>query len=298
MRRLADGKGSFAMTGVLFMQSDSDPVVSLVDRSRAPAGREVIVLVGIVRGDRGDCFSFGRRFFENGAHRKHSHHHVTRMSTTAGSPQRRRKKLWLAPSASARKHRRRRNASADAPQPDPGASRRVAAAARRSTAAELTLSTMQESRTITRKSASNLALAFVLLPKARRDAMSALYAFCREVDDVADEDPCRWKSAANNWPPGARTSAAAVTERRRRNLRSTANCNRSSGISSAVRLFDELIKGCEMDLDIKRYEDYEQLGAILLPRRVRGRPVEHRDFRLPQSQPAAITRSISARRCS
>src|SRR5881394_3780739 len=47
---------------------------------------------------------------------------------------------------------------------------------------------MQESRTITQKSASNLALAFVLLPKAKRDGMSALYAFCREVDDVADEE--------------------------------------------------------------------------------------------------------------
>src|SRR5215831_8241630 len=44
------------------------------------------------------------------------------------------------------------------------------------------------SRTITRKSASNLALAFVLLPKVKRDGMSALYAFCREVDDVADEE--------------------------------------------------------------------------------------------------------------
>ena len=47
---------------------------------------------------------------------------------------------------------------------------------------------MQESQTITRKSASNLALAFVLLPKEKRDGMSALYAFCREVDDVADEE--------------------------------------------------------------------------------------------------------------
>src|SRR5580704_8470758 len=45
-----------------------------------------------------------------------------------------------------------------------------------------------QSRTITRKSASNLALAFVLLPKARREAMSALYAFCREVDDLADDE--------------------------------------------------------------------------------------------------------------
>ncbi len=47
---------------------------------------------------------------------------------------------------------------------------------------------MQQSRAITRKSASNLALAFILLPREKRDAMSALYAFCRAVDDVADED--------------------------------------------------------------------------------------------------------------
>src|SRR5580692_5418119 len=47
---------------------------------------------------------------------------------------------------------------------------------------------MQQSREITQKSASNLALAFIVLPEPKRDAMSALYAFCREVDDIADED--------------------------------------------------------------------------------------------------------------
>src|SRR5436309_9609464 len=47
---------------------------------------------------------------------------------------------------------------------------------------------MEQCRAITRKSASNLALAFVMLPRAKRDGMSALYAFCREVDDVADEE--------------------------------------------------------------------------------------------------------------
>ena len=47
---------------------------------------------------------------------------------------------------------------------------------------------MQHSRALTKKSASNLALAFILLPREKRDAMAALYAFCRAVDDVADED--------------------------------------------------------------------------------------------------------------
>src|SRR4030095_16946437 len=47
---------------------------------------------------------------------------------------------------------------------------------------------MEESQSITHKSRSNLALAFVLLPKAKREGMTALYAFCREVDDVADDE--------------------------------------------------------------------------------------------------------------
>ena len=66
----------------------------------------------------------------------------------------------------------------------------------RRTAATAIPAVMQHSRAITRKSASNLALAFVLLPRAKRDAMSALYAFCREVDDVADKNPSRLENAA------------------------------------------------------------------------------------------------------
>src|SRR6266513_1624542 len=61
---------------------------------------------------------------------------------------------------------------------------------------------MQESRTITRRSASNLALAFVLLPKHKRDGMSALYAFCREVDDIADNEMLpleQRREALNRW---------------------------------------------------------------------------------------------------
>src|SRR2546430_17520496 len=61
---------------------------------------------------------------------------------------------------------------------------------------------MQESRTITRRSASNLALAFFVLPKHKRDGMSALYAFCREVDDIADNEAVpleERREALNRW---------------------------------------------------------------------------------------------------
>ncbi len=118
---------------------------------------------------------------------------------------------------------------------------------------------MQHSRAITQKSASNLALAFVLLPKEKRDAMSALYAFCREVDDVADDENvptekrreqlAEWradvKRACENQSPQFLTNKELQPVIQKFSLR--------------FELFDELIKGCEMDLDTKRYENFEQL---------------------------------------
>ena len=118
---------------------------------------------------------------------------------------------------------------------------------------------MQHSRAITRKSASNLALAFVLLPRPKRDAMSALYAFCREVDDVADEDAVPVEAR--------RGQLAAWREDIRRaceNGEPTFALNREfqpiiRQFKLPFTLFDELIKGCEMDLDTRRYENYERL---------------------------------------
>ena len=118
---------------------------------------------------------------------------------------------------------------------------------------------MQHSRAITRKSASNLALAFILLPRPKRDAMSALYAFCREVDDVADED---------SVPVGQRRTQLA--EWREDIRRACENGSPQFAVNRELQpvirefhlrfaLFDELIKGCEMDLETMRYEHYEQL---------------------------------------
>jgi phytoene synthase len=118
---------------------------------------------------------------------------------------------------------------------------------------------MQESRTITQKSASNLALAFILLPKARRDAMSVLYAFCREVDDVADEDQVPAEKRREQL-------AAWREDVRRASENGTPQFAVNRELQPVIRqfhlpfgLFDELIHGCEMDLQIKRYENYEQL---------------------------------------
>jgi len=118
---------------------------------------------------------------------------------------------------------------------------------------------MQESQVITRKSGSNLALAFVFLSKPKRGGMSALYAFCRQVDDVADE------------------TSVAVEERRRQLAQWRADVRQAcSGGAPEMPVnrelkpvieeyklpfhyFDELLKGVEMDLEIDRYETYNEL---------------------------------------
>ena len=117
----------------------------------------------------------------------------------------------------------------------------------------------EQSQEITRKSASNLALAFILLPKPRREAMAALYAFCREVDDVADEETvpvekrraglAAWREDVRLACEGGQPSFAVNKE--------------LQPIIAQYHLpfhdFDDLIRGVEMDLDIMRYQTYGDL---------------------------------------
>lgn len=118
---------------------------------------------------------------------------------------------------------------------------------------------MSEAQNITRKSASNLALAFILLPKPKRDAMAALYAFCREVDDVADDEsvPVELRrESLGQWREDVRAACGGGEPKFavNRELRAVIGEYRLS-----FELFDDLVRGVEMDLDIKRYETWAQL---------------------------------------
>jgi phytoene synthase len=118
---------------------------------------------------------------------------------------------------------------------------------------------MQVSEAITRKSASNLALAFVLLPKEKRQEMAALYAFCREVDDIADDESVpteiraaklqAWRNDIWKGCEGGEPQFAVNRELQpviqKRNLQ--------------FELFDELLKGVEMDLEKRRYANLGEL---------------------------------------
>jgi phytoene synthase len=109
---------------------------------------------------------------------------------------------------------------------------------------------------ITKASKSNLALAFVALPKDRRRDMSIFYGFCRVVDDLADESTASvqerqrgldiWKASLSGQVDGESPLACQVRDLiARRNL--------------DVHSFIEIILGCEMDLCGTVYETWDDL---------------------------------------
>jgi len=126
-------------------------------------------------------------------------------------------------------------------------------------AMEVTDCKMQASQSITHRSASNLALAFITLGRERKEAMSVLYAFCREVDDVADEDsrPVEERRAAlAEWRLDVALACNGGEPKMavNRELRPVAE-----KYDLPFELFDELIRGVETDLDQCRYKTLEEL---------------------------------------
>src|ERR1700755_1085026 len=107
---------------------------------------------------------------------------------------------------------------------------------------------MQESRTITQKSASSFTPAFILLPREKRDAMSALYAFCRAVDDVADEDSIPTEKRRQQLAAWRDDSRLACDGGRPEFILNQEFQPVIQQFKLPFALFDELIKGCEMDL--------------------------------------------------
>ena len=116
-----------------------------------------------------------------------------------------------------------------------------------------------KSKQVTAKSNSNLAAAFFLLPKAKRKAMTALYAFCRKVDDVADNEGrslFQRSEELNAW----RNDIGLVCDGKQS---TNQICNELSiyidKYELSFDLFNELIIGMETDLKKVRYADYQEL---------------------------------------
>jgi phytoene synthase len=116
----------------------------------------------------------------------------------------------------------------------------------------------QHCQRLTKKAARNFYFAFITLPSARRDAIYAIYAFCRMCDDIADGN-----------------DLVTVKQVEIEKVRNCLSFVYSGGIptdyiflaladtiqrySIPKHLFEELIAGVAMDLHIRRYATFDDL---------------------------------------
>ena len=106
-------------------------------------------------------------------------------------------------------------------------------------------------------SGSSFYYAFLFLPPPRRAAITAFYAFCREVDDVVDEV---------NDPGIARTKLAWWQSEVAQSFQGRPTHPVMQALMPSVPEFglrqeqlQSVIRGCEMDLEQTRYLDYAGL---------------------------------------
>jgi len=106
-------------------------------------------------------------------------------------------------------------------------------------------------------SGSSFYYSFLFLPKPKRQAITALYAFCREVDDVADE--CTDAAIARTKLAWWRTEIANLYAGHPQHPVTQALADAVRGYNLAEEHFQEIIDGMEMDLDQNRYRDFKEL---------------------------------------
>lgn len=122
----------------------------------------------------------------------------------------------------------------------------------------LRASAMSDAAEITRRAKSNLAFALAILPRDRRDDAVVFYAFCRVIDDLADDLSCpitERELALSNWREGLESGfqkpdalQQQVVEMRDRHAIPT-------GLLVAI------VEGCRMDLKPLRFGTWEDLSS-------------------------------------
>jgi phytoene synthase len=109
----------------------------------------------------------------------------------------------------------------------------------------------------TAKSGSSFYYSFRFLSQSRRLAITALYAFCREVDDIADEcmDLSVAKTKLNWW----RSEIDRLYQNQPQHPVAKALLSAIHTYQLDAEHFMEIIDGMEMDLNYNRYQDFKQL---------------------------------------
>jgi phytoene synthase len=114
-------------------------------------------------------------------------------------------------------------------------------------------------RRVAHRYGANFSVGFRFLPRGKRDAVYASYAFCRFVDDVVDETPGapgldvreridEWEKELDRCYAGNPTRPVTL-----------ALADTVSRYPIPKASFAGLIEGCRMDLVKKRYADFEEL---------------------------------------
>ena len=106
-------------------------------------------------------------------------------------------------------------------------------------------------------SGSSFYYAFLFLPKERRAAITAFYAFCREIDDVVDEvtDPGVANTKLAWWQDEVvKSFAGSATHPVMKALMPLA-----APYGIEARHLQAVIEGCQMDLSQNRYLDFPAL---------------------------------------
>lgn len=119
---------------------------------------------------------------------------------------------------------------------------------------------MSNAQQITRRAKSNLAIALRVLPQPNRDDMVTFYAFCRCVDDLADDPglpPETKRAALDAWahglrhgfdePDGLQAALADALERHQ--------------VPAELPL--AIVDGCRSDIDIRRFATWRDLDEYI-----------------------------------
>jgi phytoene synthase len=108
---------------------------------------------------------------------------------------------------------------------------------------------------LTRKSGTSFYYAFRVMPKDKRQAIYALYSFCRVVDDCVDEEGGEGEAGLRRWLEEAHRCYAGKPQT-------------ELGQDLALALlqfpiprscFEDIVAGCRMDLTVRRYPTYADL---------------------------------------
>jgi 15-cis-phytoene synthase len=110
-------------------------------------------------------------------------------------------------------------------------------------------------RALTHRHGANFSVGFRFLPRRKREAVYAAYAFCRLADDIADDPGLDIGTRLDRWEQELERCYAGEP----RHLVTVALADALRDFDIPQRAFQDLIEGCRQDLVKSRYENFEEL---------------------------------------